>query len=266
MKKKFALLTALLALFFYVAIAAPFLMNIAAATSNQDKTLIYDDAHLLSQADMNELNAMANKYGAERQTDIIILTSENTENKDVVDIVEDFYDKQGPGYDKAHGNAVILTLDMNNRDVYIAGFGKDEEYLDDSRATKVREKITPYLSDGDYKGGFEKFIKETNRYLGFKPGVNPDNPLFNIWVQLGGALVIGALVVGVMVFRSGGRVTVDGDTYEDVGRSGVLEHEDRYIRTTVTKRKIEKNNDNSSGGGGGTSDGGYSHSGSRGSF
>lgn len=68
-----------------------------------------------------------------------------------------------------------------------------------------------------------------------------------------------------MTYRSGGRVTVNRATYEDSSNSSVIDRQDRYIRTTVTKRKIEKNNNNG-GGGGGTSRGGHSHSGSRGSF
>jgi uncharacterized protein len=103
--------------------------------------------------------------------------------------------------------------------------------------------------------------------MGFKPGVNPDNILFNIWFQLGGALAIGGIVVGMMVYRSGGRVTVNRQTYEDASNSGILDRQDQYIRTTVTKHKIEKSSgSSSSGGGGGVTGGGHSHSGSRGKF
>ncbi|MNE72309.1 hypothetical protein D3C80_1682370 [compost metagenome] len=104
--------------------------------------------------------------------------------------------------------------------------------------------------------------------MGFEPGVNPDNILFNIWFQLGGALAIGGIVVGMMAYRSGGRVTVNRRTYEDASTSGIVDHQDRYIRTTVTKTKIEKSSGGGSGGGGGggVTSGGHSHSGSRGKF
>lgn len=235
------------------------------ANAADDKQLIYDEANLLSQEEYNELNAMANEYGAKRETDFIILTSNNPEGMDVQEMTEDFYDEQAPGYDKAHGNAVILTLDLYHRDTYLAGFYKAEKYLDDARLGKIRSKITPELSDGDYRLAFEKYIKTTYKYMGYKPGVNPDNIFFNIWFQLGGAAVIAGIIVGIMAFRSGGRVTVSGRTYEDSGTSGILDHQDRYIRTTTTKRKIEKNTGSGSGGGG-TTKGGHSHSGSRGSF
>lgn len=81
------------------------------------------------------------------------------------------------------------------------------------------------------------------------------------------ALGLAAMIVGKMVSNSGGRVTVNRQTYEDANVSGVLEHRDQYLHTTTTKRKIEKSSSSSSsGGGGGTTSGGHSHSGSRGSF
>ncbi|MFC9712305.1 TPM domain-containing protein [Paenibacillus sp. NPDC056933] len=244
------------------------LISMSVASAADSKNLIYDEANLLNEQEKSELNALANEYGAERQTDFVILTTNNTENQDVQLMTEDFYDEHALGYDKAHGNAVILTLDMYNRDVYLAGFYKAEDYLDNGRLQSIRSKITSELSNGDYKLAFEKYIKLSYKYMGYEPGVNPNNILFNGWFQLGASVVIGGIAVGIMAYRSGGRVTVNRATYEDSNTSSVIDRQDRYIRTTVTKRKIEKNNNNGGGGGGGggTSRGGHSHSGSRGSF
>ncbi|MNP11221.1 hypothetical protein D3C76_1033980 [compost metagenome] len=251
--------------FLVVYLVAPTDMTVAAA---ELKSLIYDEAGLLTQEEHNELNVMANEYGAERETDIIIYTSNNDENNDVMVMTQDFYDEQGPGYDKAYGNAVILTMDMRNRDFYLAGFYKGEKYLDAGRLDKINAKITPDLANGDYRLAFEKYIKTAHRYMGFEPDVNPDNILFNGWFQLAVSLGIGGIIVGMMAYRSGGRVTVNRQTYEDSSTSGILDQRDQYLRTTTTKRKIEKNNGGGSGGGGGggTTGGGHSHSGSRGSF
>lgn len=238
-----------------------------------DKKLIYDEADILYPEYIQDLNALANEYGPKRETDIIVFTTDNPEDEDVVKLTEDFYDERAPGFDRPHGNAVILTLDMRNRDLYLAGFYKGEEYLDDGRLDKIRNKIAPLLTAGDYHGAFKEYIRTSYRYMGYRPWVNPDNPLFDTRVQLLIALVIGALVVGVMAFRSGGRVTVSNRTYEDSGDSGVIWRQDNYLRTTVTKRKIERSSSSgggggssSGGGGGGTTSGGHSHSGSRGSF
>lgn len=234
----------------------------AAATSKQ---LIYDEAGLLSPQEREELSLLASEYGAERETDILIVTSNNSDNIDVMKMTQDFYDEHGPGYDKTHGNAVILTVDMRNREIYLAGFYKAKEYLDDNRLDKIRNQMTPDLTNGDYKAAFETYILKAHYYMGYEPGVNPDSLLHQIWFQLAVSLGIGALVVGIMAHHSGGRVTVNRQTYENAATSGVLDQRDAYIRTTVTKRKIPKNT-GGSGGGGGTTGGGHSHSGSRGSF
>ncbi|MDU5950723.1 MAG: hypothetical protein E6Z15_27125, partial [Paenibacillus macerans] len=60
MKKRFWLITVCLLTAFCLMVPAP---AIRAAAAAEPKTLIYDDAHLLSQADYDELNTMANEYG-----------------------------------------------------------------------------------------------------------------------------------------------------------------------------------------------------------
>ncbi len=259
-------LTAMAALIVLIVTLFAPILPMSSASAAENKNLIYDEANLLSEQDRNELNALANQYSAERQTDLIIYTTNNDEHKDEKLLTEEFYDDRAPGYDKPHGNTVMLTLDMYNRKVYAAGFYKGEEYVDNSRVDKITEKIAPDLTDGNYRMAFEKFLNLSYEYLDLKPGVNPDNILFKTWFQVAASLAVGGVVVGVMMYRSGGRVTVNRSTYEDSSNSHVIDRQDRYIRTTVTKRKIEKNNNNGGGGGGGTTAGGHSHSGSSRSF
>nr|WP_240636646.1 TPM domain-containing protein [Paenibacillus silvae] len=259
-------LTAMAALIVLIVTLFAPILSMSSASAAENKNLIYDEANLLSEQDRNELNTLANQYSAERQTDLIIYTTNNDEHKDEKLLTEEFYDDRAPGYDKPHGNTVILTLDMYHRKMYVAGFYKGEEYVDNSRADKITAKIASELTDGNYRMAFKKFLNLSYEYLDLKPGVNPDNILFKTWFQVAASLAVGGIVVGVMMYRSGGRVTVNRSTYEDSENSHVIDRQDRYIRTTVTKRKIEKNNNNGGGGGGGTTAGGHSHSGSSRSF
>lgn len=262
MRRRYALWTVLFLLAVHLAVPS------GIAKAAEDKPLIFDEANLLSPEERDELNAMANEYGAERETDFMILTVNSVPNDDYETWTENFYDEYAPGYDRRHGNTAILTIVLDTRDVHLEGYYKAEKYLDAGRLLKIQNKITPDLSRGNYKQAFEKYIKTAHRYMGFEPDVNPDNILFNIWFQLGAAAAIGAIAVGVMAYRSGGRVTVDRRTYEDTSTSRILNQEDRYIRTTVTKQKIERNTSSGSGGGGGggVSSGGHSHSSSSGKF
>ncbi|CAM3970832.1 TPM domain-containing protein [Lederbergia lenta] len=238
--------------------------------ANEPKQHIYDYANLLDQDEIENLEALAHKYGKKRETDFIILTTNDTEGKDIIPYMQDFYDDNALGYDKPHGNTAILTIDMDTRDVYLAGFYKAKEYLDNDRLYLIREKITPNLSKGNYEQAFQTFIKTSYKYMGIRPGVDPDNLLFNIWFQLIASLALAGLIVSVMVYNSGGKRTISEKTYRDSNSSKVLQRRDTYIRTSTSKRKKPSNNSSSGGGrssgGGGVTRGGHSHSGSRGKF
>ena len=233
------------------------------------KQRIYDFAQLLTSAEVRDLEALAAKYSKKRETDFIVLTSDDAQGKDIVKYMEDFYDETGLGYDKPYGNTVIITLDMGARDVHVGGFYKGKTFLDNKRSELVREKVTPELSKGEYYQAFSLFIKTSSKYMGYRPGVNPNSPIYNIWFQLVVSLLLGGGVVGTMAFRSSAKMTVSEATYRDPSKSRIVERRDNYIRTTTTKvRKPSNNSSNggSSGGGGGISSGGHSHSGSRGKF
>lgn len=231
----------------------------------EDKLLIYDAANLLSPDEYWELTRMAYEYGAEWETDFMILTY-NEPGYDVMEVMQDFYDEFAPGFDKPHGNTAILTVDMSSREIYVGGFYKAKTYISNARADEIVQKITPDLSEGHYKLAFQKYIEEAHRYMGLDPRINPDLFLFNIWVQLGFALVAAWIIVKLMLRRSGSRLTVNSSTYEDPNMAGVLDYSDQYTHTSTSSRKIESSSSGSGSSGGGTTSGGHSHSGSRGSF
>ncbi|WP_078382835.1 TPM domain-containing protein [Sutcliffiella halmapala] len=243
----------------------PLGMTVHAEAPHQ-KQFVYDYAQLLTDNEVAELEALASELGAERETAFIIITANGTDGKDIDQYVGDFYDEQAPGYNQPHGNTAILTIDLQERDVKLAGFKKAEDYLDDQRMNQIRNKITPALSDGQYFEAFSSFIHTSHDYMGYKPGVNPENVLFKWWFQLLVSIIVAGVIVTLMAYRSGGRVTVSARTYMDSNNSRIISKHDRYVRKTVTKRKKPTNNNKSGGGGGGITGGGHSHSGSRGKF
>lgn len=232
------------------------------------KQRVFDDAGLLTKEEVAELEALSAKYSEKRETDFIILTSKDADGKDIEDFMGDTYDEKEFGYDKPKGNAVMLTMDMSERDVMVTGFGEGERLLDNNRANLVREKITPALSRGDYFDAFSQYIKSSYKYMGYREGVDPDNIFFSTLFQLAISVGLGVVVVGKMLYNSGGKVTVSGRTYSDANKSRVVQRRDVYVRTSVTKRRKPKNNSSggSRGGGGGVTRGGSSYSGSRGKF
>ncbi|WP_349305561.1 TPM domain-containing protein [Bacillus sp. FJAT-49736] len=242
----------------------PFTKLVNAASPHQ-KRFVYDEAKLLTKKEAEKLEALANEQSKDRDTAFIILTVNGTDGKDYVQYVEDYYDDHAPGYDKPNGNTAILFIDMKERNVYLAGFQKAEKYLDNNRLELIRNKITPDISKGKYFQAFSSFIQLSHDYMGYKPGINPDNILFKWWFQLIVSLGVASIIVALMAYRSGGRVTVNARTYLDTNTSRVIRKDDTFIRQTVTKQRKPSNN-NKSGGGGGVTRGGFTHSGSGGKF
>ena len=249
-------------------ITVPLIIGGVMATPSE-KQRVFDEAGLLTESEIINLENAAQDYSEKRETDFIILTTKDADNKDIQIYMEDLYDEKGFGYDKAHGNAAILTIDMKSREVYLAGFYKAEKYLDDKRLDQIRNKITPDLTNKDYYYAFSTFFKTADRYMDFRPGVNPENIFFKTSFQFFIALGLAGVLVFFMAYNSGGKVTTNDRTYRDKANTKVLSHKDSYIRTTVTKSHQPRNNNSGGsggGGGGGRSSGGHSHSGSRGSF
>lgn len=261
---------AIILLFVTIFLFSPILTKVSIADSTS-KQRIYDFANLLTSEEVEKLENLSQKYSSRRKTDIIILTTNDTEGKDVVRYMQDFYDEKALGYNEPHGNTAILTIDMEHREVYLAGFYLAEEYLDNNRLDLIREKITPDLTKGNYYKAFKDFIKTSHKYMGIRPEINPDNILFNLRFQIIVSLTLAGIIVGTMAYNIGGKITVGDSTYRDLSTSKVLGRRDNYIRKSVTRRRKPSSNGKSGGGsigggGGGVSRGGHSHSGSRGSF
>ncbi|KAF1677354.1 MULTISPECIES: TPM domain-containing protein [Bacillus] len=232
-------------------------LGMGAARASESQQHVYDHAHLLSKAEIGKLESLSAELGAKRDTDFIIITTKSTNGKDIADYATDFYDRYGKG------STAILTIDMTNRDVFISGYKKAEQYLDNSRLNSIRNTISSDLSNEDYFKAFQTYIQLSYKDMGIKPGINPDNIFFAWWFQLIAAIAVGGIAVSIMLYQAGGKVTVNGDTYMDSRTSDVIDQYDTYIRTTVTRERKPSDKDS---GDGGVTKGGTSYSGSRGKF
>lgn len=262
--KKFRGVIVTLFFIMFLSVFAPYL--VAAA----DKQRIYDEANLLTAEQISALEEVANKFSVRRETDFVIITTDDSDGKDIEKFMADFYDERKLGYDREHGNAAILAIDMAKRDVMLMGFYKAKERLDAERLTMIREEINPDLSAGNYYQAFHSYLTLADDYIRYKKGVDPNNPFFRTGVQFAVALILGILIVWLMVRNVGTKITTTAATYRDQSRTRIVSQRDKYVRTTVTKRRKPKPNNSSGGGGGftggGTTGGGHSYSSSRGKF
>lgn len=217
---------------------------------------VYDDANLLSTKEIEQLKALATQYEEEHDTKFVILTTNDTKGKGFKKYTQDFYDEHFDG-----GNVAIITVDMKDREIYIAGFYKAKEYIDNTRIEHILDKVQPQIANENYFEAFETFLHISDEYMGIRPGVDPELFIFKWQYQVVIALGLAGFVLWIMIRNSGGKVTVNERTYMNAKDSRILKRRDVYLRKTVTKRRKPKNNGGSGGSGGGVTSGGHSHSG-----
>ncbi|WP_083553737.1 TPM domain-containing protein [Planococcus versutus] len=222
---------------------------------------VYDEANLLSESEITDLEAVAAKYSREQNVDFLFLTTADETMPSIIDYMGDFFDQWSS--ENNQKNVVLLTMNIATRDVYLAGFGTAETTLDDKRVDMVLDRIVPEMQNGDYADAFRETVTTSSRYMEYRPGVNPENILLKSWFQLLVALLLGVGVVGFMLYHSGGRVTTTASTYVDEDHTRVTGTRDQFRNKTVSRRKVPKNNGGGGGGfgGGGTTGGGTSFSG-----
>lgn len=275
-----------------VTAASAFLIPINVQAAPEDQK-VYDYYGLFSEDEITDLEDVCAQYGEDGKVDIVIVT-DDLNGESTKKYLEDFYDEHGFGYNQEFGDAAMILVNMYeaDRNVTIQGYGKAEYYLNNDRIEYILDDVTEFLKNGEYYNAMEEFAKQSAYYMNESKGVNTspatgeagsgnyygesgysgpsdyygekeDNIFYNTFFQLGIAVIIGAVTVGIMAAGSGGRVTVSNRTYLDEGNSGVTATRDDYIRTTTTRVKKPDNNNNGgrSSGGGGISSGGHSHSG-----
>lgn len=240
----------------------------------QDKQRIFDEANILTESEVEKLESLAEEASEKQKADFVILTTDGEHGIDLEAYMDDFTEEQQIGYDPVEGNAVLLGIDLKESDVMIMGFEKGKERVDNDRAAQIREKITPYLSDENFFTAFEIFITTTERYMRYRPGVDPDNIMFKTSWQIAFAVLLGAIITFIMVRNINPKVTTTPATYRNDQLTRILRRRDRYVRTSVTKSYRPRNNNRGGGSGGGRrgrssygrTRSGRSYSGSRGKF
>lgn len=217
---------------------------------------VYDNAGILTESEESQLQQQCIETAQANKIDIIIATTANTNGKTTLKFAEDFYIANGFGYDKSKGDGILLLIDMQNREMYIATSGNGITYFSDSRIASMNQIITNYLKKGDYNNACKAFVKNVETYMKSLPSSSEnanmtlsEKILDHMALKILGSLAVGAVVVLIMMYGAKARMTVGSQTYVKDHRFDVMDTRDIYINTTVVKHKIPINNNNGNGGG-----------------
>ena len=261
---------------------------------------IIDDAGLLTDSQIYELeqraNDLANRYGM----DVVILTVESIHGEFVQTYADDYYDQNGYGIGPDY-SGLLLLLSMEYRDWAISTCGEAIYAFTDYGIQDVFSQISGYLSQEMYYLAFSTYLDAVEGYMeayqngmpldGFAgeyygPGsfenATPEDIIYYPGVKGTSwyakkiilALAIGAVVAGIVLLVM--RSKMNTATAQHGASSYMLKNtyrvglqQDIFLYSQL--RKVRKSENSSSGGHGGGSSvhhssGGRSHGGGHGKF
>lgn len=229
---------------------------------------VVDDADILTQTQIADLEKEAQALVKEHSMDVVILTVRGTNGKDIMEYADDYFDDNGYGIgSKASG--VILVLDMSGREWWLSTCGDTIDALTDYGQEKLMDEVVPYFSDGDYYGGFHTYLGQLDVYFDAYERGEPIDRGTNYFLVIAVALVVGALVgwITILVMKSGMKTTrpqSGASEYIKEGSFKLVRQRDIYLYSHTSK--VKKAESSSSGSSTHRSSSGRSHGGSGGKF
>ncbi len=119
-----------------------------------------DGADLLTSSEedliISTLDTVNQSYGF----DLVIVTTNDTDGKSVMEYADDYYDSNGYGKD-----GILLLVDMGGREWWISTAGKGIDYFSDSTLDYIGSEMAYYLGGGYYLEAFQCFISLTESYI-----------------------------------------------------------------------------------------------------
>jgi len=219
---------------------------------------IFDEAGLLTDQEEEKLQAELVKAADRVSLDVVIVTIDDAEGKDVKSYADDYYDAHHFGYEKENGSGILFLIDMDNREVYLATTGDAIYYLTDNRIEDIIDGGYDYVVDGAYKAAFSGMMTATG--AAYDKGIPSDQYTYDEdtgkivryqepksvkWYEVLVALALAcgaflAVFLGVL-----GKYRLKWDAYKydfhANGRVDVTNQEDRLVNQLVTHRHIQRN-------------------------
>lgn len=257
--------------------------------ANTDNASIEDLADLLTDDEEDQLLSEAADLAEKTGFEIRLVTTDDAGGKETREFAEDYFESMtSDGPDVASGASYVI--DMDNRNYYVASYGKLQYYLTDSRVDSLLDDAYEYISSQDYFGTFESMLEDTSDYYddGIADGTtiyNEDTGTYTVYrkpktvtpVKIIIALAAGmigfaAVFLAVRASYSMAMPQGDGFSFADNVHLQLTRKSDRLVNHFVTSRRIEHDDNEHHGSSGGnfttthTTSGGYSAGGGGRSF
>jgi uncharacterized membrane protein YgcG len=230
---------------------------------------VFDYADVLSDAEEESLREAIAQKEVETRSDIVIVTlNESLEeyvepyeeiigpvstDKWVMVYADNFYEEHKFGFNKPIGDGTLL-LDNWYREAdggvysWMLTSGNVMDAFSSGMIDYVLDYSLEVVEDSPYEAYYRFVCEYESMY------VQDDGEILNPMVLLLGSFVIAAIFFAINCFSKKGKKTTTSSTYVIGGRPVIRLMEDRFLRKSLNRVRIQS--DSSSGGGGG---GGGSH-------
>ncbi len=215
---------------------------------------LVDGAELLSNYEERQIEQLLNEISERQKLDIVIVTADGLLGKSPRDFADDYFDS-GYGFGN-NKDGVLLLLNMEERDWYLSTSGFGETAFTDAGIDYMAEEFVPYMSDGDFYGGFEVFARLCDEFITqakngepYDRGNLPKGALGFIWIII--AIAVG-LVVALIVTASlksqlkNVRYKTEASDYIRKGSLNITNSRDLFLYRNVSRVKIQTNSGGSS--------------------
>lgn len=275
----FIILAVLLVVFIGVKIADSIKRTAASRNEKQAAERVFDYADVLTDEEEDLLRQHIARKEQEYRIDIVLVTiNEEIESRGdwetvMMNKADDFYEQNNYGYDKVHGDGVLLLDNWyedeygSQKESWLSTCGRVYEHFSWSEIDEVLDEVTD-LVDNDPYGAYKAYVDTVCRLVGYE-----ESHSGFFWAYLPGILfitiVVAAVYAGVHLVSSKAKDTTVASTYVSGGKPVMKVQRDDFIRKSVVKRRIQSSSSggpspsHSSGGHGGShrSSGGVSHGG-----
>ncbi len=245
--------------------------------SNSQKVIDIDN--LLTSSQEDSLTAKIKDINSRLNFDIAVVVADTLNELTPQQYADDFFDYNNYGIGAGKDGALIL-LCLEDRDWHISTHGYGITAITDYSINYIRNNYIGSFSSGNYYEGFNDIIDYIDKCVSSakqdKP-IDVNNPVKefssgNIFACLGGSTLLTAIVSAILKGRMKTVRSVNhADNYVVNNSLEFSPVRERFIRTSISKTKIQHyESSGSSGGGGGSSthssSSGSSHGGGGGKF
>ena len=245
----------------------------AAQTTQSQSQLVIDNAELLTEKEKLRLEDKAQRISQQYGCNIYVLTVPTMDGAERREFAKAYYTEHQLGSGE-YRNGILFMIAMDTRDYVTITYGRNPEdtsqygsgilAFTDYGISQMEEQVVPYLSEGDYYTAFDTYVDTCRVYL----STYDQGTAYDVGVRLPGEPIFGAFEIGIiilvplliafivcMVFRAQMKTAVKatkaGDYLVD-GSFHLTESRDDFIRTTRSRRKIERTSSSGGGSSGGS--------------